>query len=106
MFQWSRPGHHAAAQSGSGARTQRSVSTGNRNRGGAVGEAQLSKAAATPRQRMNERATVPDPALVRKGRDPQLEKAIEVAMEELKKNPPPAMRRPAFPTHNRPAAPK
>ena len=47
-----------------------------------------------------------DPALVRKGRDPQLEKAIEVAMEELKKNPPPAMRRPAFPTYNRPAATK
>lgn len=40
-----------------------------------------------------------DPALVRKGRDPQLEKAVEVALEELKKNPPPKMRRPAFPNY-------
>jgi tricorn protease len=45
-----------------------------------------------------------DPALVRKGRDPQLEKAVEVVLEELKKNPPPVLRRPAFPTYNRPAA--
>ncbi|HEY2019506.1 MAG TPA: PDZ domain-containing protein [Bryobacteraceae bacterium] len=45
-----------------------------------------------------------DPALIRKGRDPQLEKAVEVALEELKKNPPPVLRRPAFPTYNRPAA--
>jgi tricorn protease len=44
-----------------------------------------------------------DPAQVRKGRDPQLEKAVEVAMEELKKNPPPVLRRPAFPNYNRPA---
>ena len=41
---------------------------------------------------------------MRKGRDPQLEKAVEVAMEELKKNPPPVMRRPAFPTYNKPVA--
>jgi tricorn protease len=45
-----------------------------------------------------------DPALVRKGRDPQLEKAVEVVLEELKKNPPPVLRRPAFPNYNRPAA--
>ncbi len=45
-----------------------------------------------------------DPALVRKGRDPQLEKAVEVAMEELKKNPPATLRRPAFPNYNRPVA--
>jgi hypothetical protein len=38
-----------------------------------------------------------DPALVRKGRDPQLEKAVEVVLEELKKNPPPKLRSPAFP---------
>jgi tricorn protease len=44
-----------------------------------------------------------DPALVRKGRDPQLEKAVEVVLEELKKNPPPVLRRPAFPNYNRPA---
>jgi tricorn protease len=42
-----------------------------------------------------------DPALVRKGRDPQLEKAVEVVLEELKKNPPPVLRRPAFPTYNK-----
>ncbi len=45
-----------------------------------------------------------DPALVRKGRDPQLEKAVEVVLEELKKNPPPVLRRPAFPNYSRPAA--
>ena len=45
-----------------------------------------------------------DPALVRKGRDPQLEKAVEVVLEELKSNPPPVLRRPAFPNYNRPAA--
>jgi tricorn protease len=42
-----------------------------------------------------------DPALVRKGRDPQLEKAVAVVMEELKKNPPPQLRRPAFPNYHR-----
>jgi tricorn protease len=53
-----------------------------------------------------------DPALVRKGRDPQLEKAVEVVMEEMKKNPPPKMRKPAFPNYYKmgqpgaPAAPK
>jgi len=45
-----------------------------------------------------------DPALIRKGRDPQLEKAVEVILEELKKNPPPKLRRPAFPNYHRPAA--
>jgi len=48
-----------------------------------------------------------DPALVRQGRDPQLEKAIEAVLEELKKNPPPKLRRPAFPNyHAAPAQPK
>ena len=42
-----------------------------------------------------------DPALVRQGRDPQLEKAVEVVMEELKKNPLPTFRRPAFPKYPR-----
>ena len=41
-----------------------------------------------------------DPALVRKGRDPQLEKAVAVILEELKKNPPPKLRRPAFPNYH------
>ncbi|MBM3297318.1 MAG: peptidase S41, partial [Candidatus Aminicenantes bacterium] len=37
------------------------------------------------------------PALVIAGRDPQLEKAIEVVMELLKKNPPPKPERPPYP---------
>jgi len=37
------------------------------------------------------------PAAVIAGRDPQLEKAIEVVMEELKKNPPPQPKRPPYP---------
>lgn len=42
-----------------------------------------------------------DPALVRKGQDPQLEKAVEVMLEELRKNPPPKLRRPEFPNYHR-----
>ena len=45
-----------------------------------------------------------DPALVRKGRDPQLERAVEVVMAELAKNPPPKLRRPSFPNYGRPAS--
>jgi len=37
------------------------------------------------------------PADVIKGRDPQLEKAIEVALKELQKNPPEEPKRPPFP---------
>jgi tricorn protease len=44
-----------------------------------------------------------DPALIRKGHDPQLEKAVVVILEELKKNPLPKLRRPPFPNHNRSA---
>ncbi len=40
-----------------------------------------------------------DPEAVRQGRDPQLEKAIEVVMAELKRNPPPRPRRPAYPNY-------
>jgi tricorn protease len=40
-----------------------------------------------------------DPAAWRQGRDPQLEKAIEVLMEDLKKNPRPQPRRPAYPNY-------
>ena len=38
-----------------------------------------------------------DPAKVIDGRDPQLEKAIEIVMQELDKNPPRTAKRPAFP---------
>jgi tricorn protease len=41
------------------------------------------------------------PAEVIKGHDPQLEKAIQVVMDELKKNPPQKMQRPPFPVKNR-----
>ena len=40
-----------------------------------------------------------DPARVRKGEDPQLEKAIDVALEQLGKNPPPKLVRPAYPDY-------
>jgi tricorn protease len=41
-----------------------------------------------------------DPKLVRQGHDPQLEKAVEVTMEALKKNPPPAYKKPAYPNYH------
>jgi tricorn protease len=37
----------------------------------------------------------------RAGRDPQLEKAVEVAMEALKKNPLPTHKKPAFPNYHK-----
>ncbi len=45
-----------------------------------------------------------DPELVRQGRDPQLEKALQVVLEELKKNPLPQPRRPAYPNYHPPRA--
>ncbi len=42
-----------------------------------------------------------DPQLWRTGRDPQLEKAVEVAMEALKKNPPPSHKQPAYPNYHK-----
>jgi len=41
------------------------------------------------------------PAAVIEGRDPQLEKAIEVALEQLKQNPPREYVRPPYPTRVR-----
>jgi tricorn protease len=41
-----------------------------------------------------------DPKLVREGHDPQLERAVAVAMEMLKKNPPPTYERPAYPNYH------
>ena len=40
-----------------------------------------------------------DPALVRQGRDPQLEKAVEVILEQLEKNPLPTYKRPEYPNY-------
>ena len=42
-----------------------------------------------------------DPKLWRQGRDPQLEKAVEVVMEALRKNPPTKTKRPAYPNYHR-----
>ena len=46
-----------------------------------------------------------DPQAVHAGHDPQLEKAVEVVMELLKKNPPPAVAHyPPFPNYQKSAA--
>jgi tricorn protease len=42
------------------------------------------------------------PAEIIAGRDPQLEKAIEIALEELERNPPPAPAKPPYPLRARP----
>jgi tricorn protease len=42
-----------------------------------------------------------DPALVRQGKDPQLEKAVETVMAELERNPLPKPKRPAYPDHHK-----
>ena len=42
-----------------------------------------------------------DPALWRQGRDPQLEKAVEYLLGELKKNPRPQYKLPAFPNYQK-----
>ncbi len=49
----------------------------------------------------NGRKVEQDPKLVREGYDPQLEKAVEVLMYALQKNPPPKYTRPPFPNHHR-----
>ena len=41
-----------------------------------------------------------DPKLVREGHDPQLERAVEVALDLLKKNPPQTFERPAYPNYH------
>jgi len=43
-----------------------------------------------------------DPKLVHEGHDPQLERAVAVALDQLKKNPPPEPKRPAFPNYQHP----
>lgn len=42
-----------------------------------------------------------DPQLVRAGRDPQLEKAVELVLKELEKNPPTKPKRPAYPNYQK-----
>ncbi len=43
-----------------------------------------------------------DPKAVREGHDPQLEKAVEVVMDLLAKNPPPKPKRPPYPNYHQP----
>ncbi len=43
-----------------------------------------------------------DPALVRQGHDPQLERAVQLAIEALAKNPPPKLVRPKYPNYGNP----
>ena len=43
-----------------------------------------------------------DPLSVRQGHDPQLERAVEVVMAELEKNPIPRPKRPPYPRYQRP----
>ena len=45
-----------------------------------------------------------DPKSVQEGHDPQLEKAVAVALQQLEKNPPPVPKRPEFPNYQRPKA--
>ena len=42
-----------------------------------------------------------DPEQVREGKDPQLDKAIEILMDELSKNPLPKPERPAYPDYHK-----
>jgi tricorn protease len=44
-----------------------------------------------------------DPKAWRAGRDPQLERAIQIALDELKKHPPTQYQRPPYPNYHRPA---
>jgi tricorn protease len=40
-----------------------------------------------------------DPAIARTGRDPQLEKAVQVVLDLLRTNPPPKFKRPPYPDY-------
>jgi len=42
-----------------------------------------------------------DPALVRQGRDPQLERAVDLLLDEVKEHPLPKYGRPAFPNYHK-----
>ena len=46
-----------------------------------------------------------DPKAIRDGHDPQLERAVALALEQLAKNPPPVPKRPEYPNYQRPAKP-
>ncbi|HWR51261.1 MAG TPA: S41 family peptidase [Bryobacteraceae bacterium] len=42
-----------------------------------------------------------EPEVWREGRDPQLEKAVELVMADLEKNPRPQVRKPAYPNYHK-----
>ena len=44
-----------------------------------------------------------DPAAWRQGRDPQLEKAVEMVLAALEKNPLPVHKKPAYPNYHKTA---
>jgi tricorn protease len=46
-----------------------------------------------------------DPKLASDGHDPQLERAVVLALQLLEKNPPVEPKRPEFPNYQRPAKP-
>ena len=46
-----------------------------------------------------------DPNAIRQGRDPQLERAVEVLLEALRKNPSPKHTRPPFPNYHKSGPP-
>jgi tricorn protease len=46
-----------------------------------------------------------DPKLIHEGHDPQLERAVAAALEQLAKNPPPQPKRPEYPNYQRTAKP-
>ena len=46
-----------------------------------------------------------DPKAMRDGHDPQLERAVAIAMQQMKDHPVPAPKRPAYPNYNRPTPP-
>jgi len=46
-----------------------------------------------------------DPKLMHDGHDPQLERAVQVAMSQMKDHPVPVPHRPAYPNYNRPTPP-
>jgi tricorn protease len=46
-----------------------------------------------------------DPKMVREGHDPQLEKAVEILLMDLQKNPVPIYKKPAYPNYQESSEP-
>ncbi|MCK6685358.1 MAG: PDZ domain-containing protein [Thermoanaerobaculia bacterium] len=67
---------------------------------GTEGEWEVENAGIAPDVEVEE-----DPALIRQGKDPQLERAVQLALEALSKNPPVRLKRPKYPDYG-PRLPK